>query len=1456
MRIRLLAAVLVFLALLGGLQLYLMRGGLSGQAREALEGAFLRLTGEELAVDQVRLTLIPPRMIAEDVEVPDLDGPLAGAVIEEVRVRVSPWSVVTGGIRAFDVTLIHPQVVLVAEPSGDAGGTAVLPPIPILQPGAHRLTVRDGRLVIRYGERRVEVDGVEISAEPDVTLSHGDVAIQTAIVKLDNEPLLDASRAEMVLTTDQVRLRNTVVESVAGRLSMSGEVRSETAEDGTRNTELGLSTRFEGTVEDALALARRLGAEVPEGVSGGVAVSGRLYGAPRTPSWDGTVTLDDLALVGEPRTVPEATVRLRAGADRVEVVHLKAVAGGGELRGSGDLFLGDGLRYEGRLRADDVALAWLANQDDLPGELSGEAHLSGVGRKRPYGQVEWRYRNSAVRREPFDTSDMPLWRRMVEQLERGNGVARLSTDGAHDHTLSISTGDSKVAGRVTVGADGGLFGKFTATSGDFADVGHMIGLPYVHGKAQADIDVTGTVSHYLASARAVLEDGHIRDLRVGRLTGQVALSPGRLVFHDVQSDGPDGAIRMAGEVTLPSKEHPRDTLAIHLAADLSEVPLTPLAGLFYTNDVLELDVPVSGRVQVVKEPDVFYAWSRVATGAGRLYGQEIASGGLGMWIDKTRMVLTDMRFDLPGDGVHPVTRGIGTLWWEDGHYRASLESTAVPLTSVNILSETVPFLGGVFAGQLAIKGDFEDPHLHVAGAIRDGRFYGEGVGDGDLEMNLSRWQLRVRADVKPPSSSAAEPSRVVYYMKLDEEGPFSLSARLNDMDGVPWTRGLLPEVDELFREEMGDDYGLTGSGRLAASGTVSGGTERLRLSLAAARVTTGAHQAELLEPVRLSLRDGVLTTGPVVLQGAGLSMKVTGSLVPEERFDLGVEGVADAAWIDHLRPDWGIIGGRSRFNVAVTGPWDTTTVAGTVHPETLQVAPPEVAFLDMIFTMSGDVAVSGPLEDPPLGQVRASFPEFSVRVLGSRMDAPGAAFTGKSGHYTFPTLELAGPSGSLQVEGDWDYDRSVHLKAAGSMNISEVALQVDGLSRGSGEAQVHGSLEGDWNDPWVSAGMTLSGGQVRIGLLDQLLEINNASAVYEKGRLVVDTMEGRMGGAPVSAEGAWDVYSGEVSAIVVVEHHPFRAFTDLSGMVSGELALSGTLPAARLSGDLRVERALFDKRMQWGGWDTEATGFGLSGDDSGLGQLQLAIRLVGDEDILLDNNLAKLEAELDLLATGTLAAPSLVGRVDIRQGEIRYREHVFEVEHATVDFLRPDRIDPYLDVLAHTVVQHALPDDPLRTEPIEVDMSLTGPVDQLDLVLTSRPDLPQQDLISLLAVGRTAEEMAEAGGGLGATEATYFATGALQTELEEQVHRFTGLDRFHVDPFYGEGDSTASSARVTVGKKLFKGRGQVTYSTVMDATQEPIIQMNYRISPKLSVLAEQDEEGGKGGEMRLRIRFR
>jgi translocation and assembly module TamB len=213
---------------------------------------------------------------------------------------------------------------------------------------------------------------------------------------------------------------------------------------------------------------------------------------------------------------------------------------------------------------------------------------------------------------------------------------------------------------------------------------------------------------------------------------------------------------------------------------------------------------------------------------------------------------------------------------------------------------------------------------------------------------------------------------------------------------------------------------------------------------------------------------------------------------------------------------------------------------------------------------------------------------------------------------------------------------------------------------------------------------------------------------------------------------------------------------------------------------------------------------------------------------------ASLRAGGTVTVQGTLAAPVLFGVVQAREGTVTFRRNRFALESATVRFEDPRRIDPIVDVRATTRI---------RTYDITMDMS--GRADDLHVRLSSVPPMAQEDLLGLVALGATREE-------LGRSPGTIFATEAVRL-LAEQIFGFDSAGSV-VDVF--DVDTTAPGGpQLTVGKRLNE-RTLVSYTGSFAEGGQQKLRVEYQLIGPLLLAGEQGLSGAFAGDIVLRLRFR
>src|SRR5207247_3834282 len=130
-------------------------------------------------------------------------------------------------------------------------------------------------------------------------------------------------------------------------------------------------------------------------------------------------------------------------------------------------------------------------------------------------------------------------------------------------------------------------------------------------------------------------------------------------------------------------------------------------------------------------------------------------------------------------------------------------------------------------------------------------------------------------------------------------------------------------------------------------------------------------------------------------------------------------------------------------------------------------------------------------------------------------------------------------------------------------------------------------------------------------------------------------------------------------------------------------------------------------------------------------RLQLAVHIEGSRNITIQNALADVEARVDVDLKGTLAEPSLTGHVEASGGTLVFQGNRYTVTRGNIDFVDPVKIEPVVDIEAESQVRD-----------YRIILTIAGRGDRLRLNMRSDPPLPDLEIVSLIAGGRTGGEIA------------------------------------------------------------------------------------------------------------------
>ncbi len=258
-----------------------------------------------------------------------------------------------------------------------------------------------------------------------------------------------------------------------------------------------------------------------------------------------------------------------------------------------------------------------------------------------------------------------------------------------------------------------------------------------------------------------------------------------------------------------------------------------------------------------------------------------------------------------------------------------------------------------------------------------------------------------------------------------------------------------------------------------------------------------------------------------------------------------------------------------------------------------------------------------------------------------------------------------------------------------------------------------------------------------------------------------------------------------------------------------------------------------------------------------LGVPKLDIRIEGRDALVVRNNLADLTASASLRVTGDTEFPQISGRITANSGTIFFRKDRYEVQRGTLEFPPNTSIEPYINLQAETEIKG-----------YQIIVSLVGNItdtESLNATVRSNPGLPQPDVISLITTGNLANTdsgiptLAQSGIN---TAAEILTDSFINNPASRATDKLFGLNRFELDPIIS-GQRLNPSARLTVGRQINRNL-LVTYSTNLSEDQNQVLALEYRVSNKISVVAQYEQRSLSNVtqrnnvfsfEVRLRKRF-
>jgi translocation and assembly module TamB len=502
-------------------------------------------------------------------------------------------------------------------------------------------------------------------------------------------------------------------------------------------------------------------------------------------------------------------------------------------------------------------------------------------------------------------------------------------------------------------------------------------------------------------------------------------------------------------------------------------------------------------------------------------------------------------------------------------------------------------------------------------------------------------------------------------------------------------------------------------------------------------------------------------------------------------------------------------------------------------------------------SIAGNVTVSGPLKEPKQlnGDLRLS--ELSVVLEGVpiRSDGPLHA-TLRNGIFTMDSLHITGQDTDLHTQGSialFASPRTIHGQAGGSINMA-LAQTLDTDIISSGHVDFNLTAEGSTVNPDLSGKVKFT--NVNVALEDYVngLSRMNGELVFDQDRLDFKDVTAYSGGGLIKLGGFATYHHGLYADITAdAKNVHIRYPEGITSTASAKLRFQGSQASMVLSGHVLLTGFSVSPLVDLASLISASSGVSLPPNpNSPSNRVRLDVHIASAPSLNFQNSFARLAGNVDLAIRGTLAQPTVLGRVTITEGTATFNGEKFELQHGEIYFSNPVRIQPVIDMTATTNV-----------EDYTITISLQGTSNKLAPTFRAEPPLSEQDIFSLLAMGRTQEEQQiysteQAQAGVNST-ADAILGGALNATISNRIQKLFGGGSIRIDPTFVSGIGNAT-ARITIQEPISR-KVTLTYATNVNSTAEQLIQGEWRFTPDFSVIAVRDESGVFSLIFRLRRRY-
>jgi translocation and assembly module TamB len=440
------------------------------------------------------------------------------------------------------------------------------------------------------------------------------------------------------------------------------------------------------------------------------------------------------------------------------------------------------------------------------------------------------------------------------------------------------------------------------------------------------------------------------------------------------------------------------------------------------------------------------------------------------------------------------------------------------------------------------------------------------------------------------------------------------------------------------------------------------------------------------------------------------------------------------------------------------------------------------------------------------------------------------------------SLHLTGPQTDIQAGGTVSLrPQTLDLTLNANANLA-LLRQLNHNLVSSGNIVLAATARGTTEKPLVNGRLELHDASFNSTEFPNGISKANGLVLFNGNNASIRNLTAESGGGKITV-GGFVAYNETVRFGLQANAADVRVRFEqgASAVADANINLTGTTQASTAAGTLTLNRITYAPQSDIGSMLSRVAPPVQSPTTPSplLDNMKLDIQVRTSPNLTVQSSLAQnVQANADLRIRGTPSQPGVLGRVSISEGQLVFFGSTYTVNTGTIAFYNPVRIEPVLDLSLET-----------QAKGVSVVLKVSGPIDNMKLTYTSDPPLQFQEIVGLLASGKTptsdptilanqpsappqtVEQMGESA----------LVSKALAEPVASQLQRVFGVSQLKIDPTFASG-SALPQARLTLQQRVSTNI-TFTYVTALNDPNTQIIGAEWAVNPQWSATATRDQNG-------------